>query len=394
MQTKKYIRISELLFKEITGLITSTEKDELAKWSSEKEANKNFINNITSSDLLLHGNANYEQFKSQVAFDKLMKKVKREKRSTIFKQTLKYAALLVLIISIPLFFTLYKNKFTEHAPVASDILHGSSKGTLILADGKKIRLNEKTDSEFETLNSVINSRSGTLSYAEKEMANEQAPEEKLNILLIPKGGEFNLKLSDGTEVIINSDTKIIYPEKFIGNVRKIFLDGEAFFKVAYDPSKQFVVETNEYNVNVLGTAFNVSSYHKAKNSHTTLVEGSVEISGLKSDPENTFSLAPNQQFQFDKDNFETNIKPVATELFTAWTMGYFLFEDNSLEFILQKLARWYDLEIFFEDSSLKNKIYSGKLPRFENFNVILDLLETIDNVKFNANDKTITVSKN
>ena len=395
MNVKKSIIVSKLIFKKISRSITFEEKEELSDWIGNNPNKSKHIKTICLEDNLKKGLLKHSEFDSNKAYQLFIKKISRTKKIHLAFQAFKYAAGVALLATFSLFLINNYNSLKESS-IASKIEPGEKKALLILADNTKINLTDENNATIETFNSVINNESGRLSYEEKDAGEPQNPKlvsSKYNTLIIPKGGEFQLELSDGTKIFINSNSKLEYPEHFIGNVRKVYLEGEAFFEVAHNKSKPFIVETREYNINVLGTSFNICNYENDEMIHTTLVEGKVELSSVKESPNEKIILKPNQQFILDKYNHETKIIEVDTELYTSWTKGYFYFEDETLENIIKKLERWYSLEVFYMNNEIRYKTFSGKLPRFENFNTILKMLENIDNVCFEVNDQTIIIKK-
>ena len=137
----------------------------------------------------------------------------------------------------------------------------------------------------------------------------------------------------------------------------------------------------------------MSHYDNDQMVHTTLVEGEVEISSITGTMDKKIRLKPEQQLVFNKRDLSTEVKKIDTELYTAWTKGYLIFENETLDNIFKKLERWYDLDVFFAQQNTSDKTFSGRLPKFEDFNVILEMLETIDDVEFDVNEKTIVIKK-
>lgn len=203
-------------------------------------------------------------------------------------------------------------------------------------------------------------------------------------LRIPKGGEFPLVLEDGTEVYFNSDTKFRYPVKFEASERKVFLEGEAYFKVRRDESRPFRVEMGENRIEVLGTEFNARFYPDENKQMTTLVSGKVKFISEK---DKSLELSPGEQAIFT-DKGELIRKSVDVNLYTAWKDGNFVFRKQRLEEVLKTLARWYDVNIFYEDVSRKEVEFTGNIKRFEE---ILDLLRMTGDTDFEVKGKNIFV---
>jgi len=199
-----------------------------------------------------------------------------------------------------------------------------------------------------------------------------------------------ITLADGSNIWLNAESTLEYPIPFSSEQREVTLSGEAYLEVVYENDRPFIVKTQNMNISVLGTSFNICVYPDEIEIKTTLVEGKICVEDIKGLSE-SFILEPSQQLTFNKISHESHVKMVDTEIYTAWVHGYFIFEEESLENIFQRLGRWYDIQVFFLDDNLKRELLSGKLPRFEDFHVILNMLEKVSDAKFELNGNTIIV---
>ena len=197
-----------------------------------------------------------------------------------------------------------------------------------------------------------------------------------------------MELCDGTKVYLNSGTKLEFPSRFDGDMRSVSLKGEAYFEVARNESKPFIVEVDEMKVKVLGTAFNVKSYVDEPGIYTTLVQGSVAIL-RDGQPEKI--IKPGEQAYYNKGVGMLSISPVDVNEFTAWKDGLFYFKDITLEEILRIVARWYDLEIFYMNQSAKSVVYSGKMPMYSSVEDVLRKFEISGDVRFELQGRALTV---
>jgi len=197
-----------------------------------------------------------------------------------------------------------------------------------------------------------------------------------------------VELCDGTKVYLNSGTKLEFPSRFDGNVRSVSLKGEAYFEVARNERKPFVVEVDEMKVKVLGTAFNVKSYVDEPGIYTTLVQGSVAI--LR-DGQPEKKIKPGEQAYYNKSVGTLSVSPVDVDEFTAWKDGLFCFKDIALEEILRIVSRWYDLEIFYMNQEAKSVVYSGKMPMYSSVEDVLRKFEISGDVRFELKGRTLTV---
>ena len=198
-------------------------------------------------------------------------------------------------------------------------------------------------------------------------------------------------LADGSEVWLNCGSELRYPVKFVGNERRVYLRGEAFFEVKKATEWPFIVETEHMHIQVTGTRFNVKSYPEEEIVHTTLLEGAVTVTG----PENkirAFRLLPSQQFSLDKLTGQIEVKEVDTRLYTDWTEGMFVFRKQRLEEVMNTLARWYDIEVFYSGADVRNLRLSANLGRYDHIDTILELIRAMDKVVVDRKGNVITFS--
>ncbi len=306
------------------------------------------------------------------------------------------AAIAIILLSVGYWGYVEYNKdiFEDFKQTLSEnyIEEGSSK--LIMSDGSEYILDDEHSEVIYKDNGekiLINTEEG-----DKVLLNT-SEKVKFNQLVVPFGKMQRLLLSDGSSVVINSGSKLIYPAEFSGNSRKVFLEGEAFFKVTKREDRMpFLVETENIDIKVLGTEFNVSAYASDKEISTILVTGKVEVSQknrLLNNPE--FVLSPGQGCFYSVNEESSLVKEVDTENYVAWMKGYLKFEDQTLENIVRKLKRYYNREIIIEDEQFANIIISGKFALSEDFNSVLynlsKLLKT--NITTDGNDVVIINQK-
>ena len=178
-----------------------------------------------------------------------------------------------------------------------------------------------------------------------------------------------------------------YPVTFSQKQRTVFLKGEAYFQVAHDRQKAFVVVTDDIEVKVYGTEFNINT-RVADYVQTTLVRGAVSIKTERSAEK---MLKPGQLAQFDRLIGETEIKNVDVSNYIGWKSGVYIFEDKSIEQIMDELSLWYDIEVFFRNNISRNRHFSGSLPRYREIDDMLKVIEKTSHVRFEVKGKTIIV---
>ena len=204
---------------------------------------------------------------------------------------------------------------------------------------------------------------------------------------IPYGGEYNLVLPDGTRIYLNAGTTLRYPDHFAGGFREIFLSGEAYLEVSRDTSRPFIVRTDDMDVRVLGTVFNVNAYPDGSYVRTTLVEGKVETScgGER------IVMKPGTQVAYDKATRQADYFPVDVRHFISWKDGYYDFRDMTLSELMQIFVRWYDVDVRFANPLLENLRFSGRLRRYEDVSGLFEQLEYTGDVAFDVKGKNIVI---
>ena len=376
-------RIASLILKEKIDELSTSEKEELTSWIQASPRNEETYSRLQkksfSEDI-----ARYQQISTTRGLEDYRRRYVHKNRRLLGKWYWA-AAVAVFIVGIATLF-FYQE---EHLTVAkTTISPGSSKAMLVLNNGDVIPLSEKNKTEIiATKELSIRNEGSQLRYTVSENTkNEQA--NNYNELIVPKGGEFTLTLSDGTKVWLNSQSKIRYPVIFNDITREVYLEGEAYFEVAKDPRHPFHVNArNGVNIEVLGTSFNVRSYSDENIIETVLEEGSVRMSQGKDSvilsPGNKATYLPNEPIR---------LTTVNTELYTAWRHGQYIFMEESVENILKQLSRWYDIEVFYSNDAAKSVVFSGDVRKYDDINTLLEAMEIAGGIHFKINGKTLIVS--
>ncbi|UOE47219.1 FecR family protein [Mucilaginibacter sp. SMC90] len=268
------------------------------------------------------------------------------------------------------------------------ILPGGNKAYLTMANGKIITLNGLKNGTLGTQTGVkINKvKDGVLSYNKQDNGKDGAQELAYNTISIPRGGQYQLELSDGTKVWLNSASALKYPAAFTGNNRKVELSGEAYFEVAKDRTKPFIVSVNGMSVQVLGTHFNVMAYSDEKVVKTTLLEGAVKLSSNNQEA----LLKPGQQGAFNSQQPAFSVSDVDVDDAVAWKNGFFAFNNEDIQTIMKRISRWYDVDVVFSEK-FKRKNFGGTVSRFKDVSEVLHSLELTGSVHFKTEGRRITV---
>lgn len=384
--------IQKLIIRYLTNAATAADLDTLSKWV-ENPQNKQLFKQYVQT----HVAANFNMIKPNTdeIIDNVLKKIKREK-SIVYKLSnhtvYKYAAAAVIIISLGLigFWYTDQNKFVspkvaEPVIVNNQIEIGSDKATLTLEDGSVIELNK--NEKYRTTNAESNGEELIYKIDNNSKTNQIA----YNTLTIPRGGQFQVKLSDGTKVWLNSETQIKYPVEFEDSKpRKVeLIYGEAYFDVSpstENKGSRFQVLHNAQTIEVLGTEFNIKAYKNEANIFTTLVEGKVAI---KSESKETI-LSPGQQSNLELSSKDITVQDVDVYNATAWKDGIFSFEHLPLKEMMKTLSRWYDMDVVIENANAKKIGFNGVLRKDQDITEILNTIKSFGIINnYEINNKTI-----
>lgn len=377
----------EIIWKKIHHQTTEAEENILNQWLSGHSSHRLYYESA------LQYYTNGSQFiNSPAELKKALKNIHRKAgihapfRNTRIVAITSIAASLLLLVLFQ-FYKAGEPELSISDQQVQSIVPGSNKAILILADGTEHDLTSGNNSFIDTDGNEIKNTGNQLEYISK---NNQTAEIKYNTLKIPRGGEYFLILSDSTKVWLNSETTLRFPVQFAADVRHVELTGEAYFEVSKNRNLPFIVTSGNQVVKVLGTEFNISSYPDSRAILTTLVKGSVEVS-LSDNPSEKQLLKPSQQSYISNNEPIIGTRMVDVNLYISWKNGRFVFQDQTLEEIMNTLSKWYDVQFAFANEEDKNLRFTGNLERYADFSEILKKIERTNEVDFSIENKKITI---
>lgn len=300
------------------------------------------------------------------------------------------AAVLALSFASYLIFSAKPQKGIAAANIQlmkNDVGPGSNKAILTLGNGSKIILYGARNGTLARQGStkIIKTDSGRLSYT---ALHEKPSEVVYNTLSTPRGGQYQLTLSDGSRVWLNAASSITFPAAFTGNERKVTITGEAYFEVTHNASKPFIVHAAEEELHILGTHFNVNAYGDESSVRTTLLEGSLKVTVAGS--QRSAILKPGQQTQIKNAELSV-INDVNTDEVVAWKDGLFNFENADLQMVMRQFARWYDVNVSFDRVIPKDRFF-GIMSRNSSLASVLKALRA-NGIKFQIEGKELIVQQ-
>ena len=205
-------------------------------------------------------------------------------------------------------------------------------------------------------------------------------EVKYDTLMIPRGSEYSIVLTDGTKVFLNAGSEIYYPVAFSGDQREVGLKGEAYFEVAPNPEQPFIVEAGGIQTRVLGTSFNIQAYRNEKSVYTTLLTGSIRVA--VADGGDAVVLTPGREAIWEKGSGAIQVEAVNAEDAIAWRYGNFIFEEEDIEVVMRMLSRWYEVEFVFDGGRKEKHTFSGRMSKDESLDTVLETIELAGGPEF------------
>jgi ferric-dicitrate binding protein FerR (iron transport regulator) len=381
-------KIDRLLVRLIENRLTAEETTLVENWL-ETNSNKEYFKQWIEINYLLHSKNQFD-YRNSLAQFKLKTKTNTQRN---FKTYFRYAAAILIFASVGYFATkdlFWNSNSTEEAIkelATTQIKTGSNKAVLTLGDGSVVILEKGNDYSNTNANSD----------GEKIIYNKNAKDGKseiaFNYLTIPRGGEFYVKLADGTEVWLNSESQLKYPVAFEeGKIRQVELVyGEGYFEVSpstLHKGARFKVLNKSQEVEVVGTEFNIKAYQDETSIYTTLIEGKVDV--LTNNKKQR--LQPNQQLNLNKETLALSVNTVDVYNEIAWKEGVFSFERKPLRDIMKVLSRWYDVDVVFKNKPLEEVKFYGILEKKQS---ITEILETIKKYKviqgYDIKNKVVTL---
>ncbi len=317
----------------------------------------------------------------------------RPKQRTVIWRKWAYAAAIAAAVMLPVLIYFERStglkmaveniRVAEVIDSASSVFPGYKQATLMLADGSVIPMDSLEGRVVTTGDGIqLSMKNGQLTYEMDHAVEEPV----MNTISAPLGGEYQVMLSDGTEIWLNAASSITYPIAFVGNVREVKISGEVYFEVRRNEEQEFVVYVDDTRIKVLGTHFNVNAYDDEPTVRTTLLEGSVRIEKGKE----TRLLKPGQQAETAADRNEIAVKQVDVEEAVAWKNGYFLFNNEHVTNAMRRIGRWYNVDIQYE-GSVPRKGLDGTISKMEDIHQLLNALEITGVAKFELKERRIMV---
>ena len=385
--------ILDLILKSWAGTLTQPEEERLNELLEDPEWAR--LKQDLEDDRFIMGRfKEYEKYDKIADFSCFLKRIRKHKKRRVLtasvRRTIYVAAVLFVLLTVGIYFWYQERGVSETSQKTMVLaVKGKVQPILVTEEGTRIELEQQGGLLQKISDGRITSEENAIVYNQPTGGKGQAVA-GLHTLIIPRGGEYRVTLADGTIVWLNAETEFSYPVSFTDSLRAVKLKGEAYFEVAKD-AKPFEVQVNDVYVRVYGTHFNVNGYDNER-VQTVLLSGSVGVSSLKN-PGVEQMIRPNEMVEVNVSTGVCEVKTVDAAAYVAWKEGYFSFEQETLEQIMAKLSRWYDVQVVFENEEVRTQRFTGRVDRNENFQGVLNLLQRTLLVKFKVEGNRIIVSK-
>ena len=385
----QHFYIARLIARYLSDEIEEEEQAELTRWRNESSENERLFREICKEENIKQNMQKRQTFHTEDGWEGVQRKIQRHRFRHRILNICKYAAIFIFPVVVATV-AIYKsgNEPQPLSQVEEQIVPGGKKAVLILDNGEAIDLKSTSGVELkEKDGTVIQVDSTVLNY-------QQAPartSEKLayNKVNVPRGGEYQLTLSDGSKVQLNSMSSIRFPVQFAQDCRLVELEGEAYFEVS-KTGQPFIVQTKGMKIEVLGTSFNISAYANEEY-QTTLVSGSVKV---QTENGSNRILKPSEQACITPGSNQINVRNVDTAFYTSWIHGKINFKDQRLDDIMKTLARWYDMDVVYENEATKELRFGCYVNRYNEITPLVKLLEQTGRVTVTVEGKTIKIFTN
>lgn len=371
----------------LSGELDEREEENVRVWLEASPENRNAYESLMKDYLRIRWVQENVQIREEQAKKIIFSSLKKKRNLTPYYGV---AASIAVLLIVTLFFFIERiNRSFLKNLVTSEIKPIQSKAILVLSTGEQIQLTKSTQKIQEQDGSVLKIDS-VMGVQYDSLSTKRAEKPIYNKIVVPRGGEYFVTLSEGTKVWLDADSELEYPVFFSGDFREVKLKGNAYFCVTKKNDKPFVVRAGEFSLKVYGTEFNVNAYD-LQNIETVLVNGSIGFKANESTPERM--MEPNELAVSDSRTGLSEIHQVDIYPYIAWKNQNIVFVNERLESIMEKMARWYDVTVFFQDESLKDLRFDCNMRRYTDIRDLFFFLEKTSNARFALNGRTVVISK-
>ena len=378
--------IEDLIYRVLSRRATVEERREFERWLQASEDHRRFFREVERAWYTGRFAMKWRNVKMSEAWRSVEHRHGRRRARRVLQLWGSVAAVVAVIMGMLWYLEPWKDEMPP-VPMAEQVIPpGESKAILVLPNRQQVNLSGVGQDTIRDGEMSIFNRNKRVDY---HQATKESDVVVYHELVIPRGGEYQLCLSDSTIVYLNSGSRLRFPVHFSGDKREVLLEGEAYFDVQRDEERPFVVHADEVAVTVLGTGFNVMAYKEETRLEVTLVEGAVKVG----DGKKSLELLPDQQFVLDRATGKEQVRTVDASAFAEWRMGVLNFDGMPLDELSDRLSRWYNVDFFFSGENLKKLRFTGAVRKYRDIAYNLRLIEATTDVKFSIQGQTIIVNQ-
>jgi len=367
-------RLASLIARQLTGELGPEEVQELVDWGNELKLHRDFLDRFADDSVIENELRTWQKIDPADGYTRWIQYNWERRRRRILRIG-GWSAAASLLIAIAIGGVIRTVKPAVHntngvgIAVAKTVMPGRNTATLTLANGQQLLLDSVANGQLGVQGNsrVVKADSTSLAY---QSSGNSSVAVEYNVLTTPRAGQFQLTLTDGSRVWLNNVSSLRYPTSFKGKDRRVELTGEAYFEIARDARKPFIVQVKDASIQVLGTSFNVMAYPDESGSQTTLLTGAVQVKAGTGEVD----LHPDEQAQVTSSGELKLSKDVASADIVSWKDGFFYFGRASFAAVMRQLARWYDVDVVYE-GKIPDMEFGGKVDRTLPLNDLLKFLD-------------------
>lgn len=367
------------------GIATEEEREDVEKWEKEKTGRKELVEDLLDQEKFRENEMALNKFPVREAWARMEKRLRGTRRRwRLVLEWGTYAAVFAVLLGAGYFLFRERPLEVKVTKVAAPVFHSGVQGArLTLGNGRVVEVTRDNQFQLAEMDgTLIRKDSLGVAYNPDASTGDTLVYNRMETLT---GMEYTLSLADGTLVYLNAETSLRYPVVFREGERVVELEGEAYFEVAKDEMRPFIVRMNGSEIKVTGTSFNARAYGNENEVVTTLVEGRVEVNGRK--------IQPGEQARCEVNTGNLTVKTVDVNRFIAWKEGYFVFRNERLEDVMKTLARWYGVEYHFLDEQSKNVRIGARFGRYDDMTPIIEMLRQTELVNVLQTNCSLYISQ-
>lgn len=386
----------DILLRHLAGLATPEEQRDVEAWRQQSAEHEASYQRLHDGNALQKAYRLRKSLDTQRALRDMQQRIRQRRQLSLWR-TVAAVAVVLLVASVTLQLVFRQGDTTQASADIQSITPGTARATMVLASGERVPLSAEANGLHVTAlagqlrrAAAKSAPHGYTAYTAYTAYTGHTDSVPRNEIIVPRGGEFKVVLEDGTTVWLNADSRLYYPESFSGGERRVAVEGEAYFQVAHDEEKPFLVESAGQLVRVLGTEFNIQAFPDETQVLTTLVKGSIAMSTQDS-PGSQLRLTPGHQATFSKQQRDIRVSAVDAEAVASWKDGVIVCTGQTLDQLMHSLSRWYDFDYTIADARLAKAEFVGQFTRYDNFDDVCQILEKSGGIRILRQGRKVRV---